>query len=65
MENSLEILGYHEFQAVIAGESKTFRIYPHQLEDFRSWDANTIWGKFPHHIHVLTIHGIKDGQVPV
>lgn len=65
LKESFETLGYHEFQATIARESKTLRIYPHQIEDFRNWDTSVVWDKFPHHIHALTIHGIQDARIPV
>ena len=65
MHESFEAHGYHEIQATIAGELRTFRIYPHQTKAFRRWDAKIIWDRFPHHIDVLTIHGIQDRQIPV
>jgi len=63
--NSFKTLGYHEFQTTIAKEPRTIRIYPHHVENFRNWDTNIIWDKFPRHIHALTIHGIQDSEVPV
>ncbi|KAF9648272.1 ectomycorrhiza-regulated esterase [Thelephora ganbajun] len=65
LDKSFETLGYHELQATIAGEPRTLRIYPHHVEEFCSWDTSIVWDKFPHHIHVLTIHGIMDTRIPV
>jgi len=63
--NSFKTLGYYEFQATIAREPRTIRIYPHQVENYRSWDTSIVWDRFPIHTHVLTIHGIQDPEVPV
>lgn len=65
LDDSFKTLGYHEYQATIARELRTFRIYPHQVEEFCSWDTSIVWDKFPHHIHALTIHGIQDPRIPV
>jgi len=65
LNKSFETLGYHDVQATIARELKTFRIYPQNVEDFPKWDTSFVWDKFPHHIHVLTIHGIQDDRIPV
>lgn len=61
---SFETIGYHEYQATIAGEIKTFMIYPHQIGEGYSWDPSIIQEKFPQHIHVLTIHGMQDTWIP-
>jgi len=65
LDNSFKTLGYHEFQATVAREPRTLRIYPQQVEDFCSWDTSIVWDSFPHHIHALTIHGIQDLRIPV
>jgi len=65
LNKSFETLGYHEHHATIAREPKSFRIYPHDVEAFCSWETSIVWDKFPHHIHVLTIHGIQDTRIPV
>jgi len=65
LNKSFESLGYHDYQATIAREPKTFRIYPKDVEAFLNWDTTVVWDRFPHHIHVLTIHGIQDTRVPV
>ena len=65
LNKSFETFGYHDVQATIARELKTFRIYPQNVEDFPKWDTSFVWDKFPQHIHVLTIHGIQDDRIPV
>lgn len=40
------------------------KIYPGDVEAFASFDTTLVWDKFPKHIHVLTIHGLKDAAVP-
>jgi len=65
INKSFETLGYYDHQATIAREPKTFRIFPRNVEAFRNWDTSVVWDKFPHHIHVLTIHGIQDPRIPV
>ena len=65
IENAFATLGYYEFRATVARESKTFRVYPDQVKDYREWDTSIVWDRFPQHIHTLTIHGIQDGEIPV
>lgn len=65
IENAFATLGYYEFRATVARESKTFRIYPDQVEVFHNWDTSIVWDRFPQHIHALTIHGIQDSRIPV
>jgi len=57
---SFETLGYHEFKTTIAREPKTIRVYPQDVENSDNWDTSIVWDRFPHHVHILTIHGMLD-----
>lgn len=65
LTKSFETLGYHDLKTIVAKEPKTIRIHPHEIEAMSNWDTSFVWDEFPHHIHVLTIHGIQDARVPV
>lgn len=40
------------------------RTYRKDYDEFASVDTSIVWTQFPVHVHVLTLHGLKDAVVP-
>jgi uncharacterized protein len=64
-QTDLDTKGYYEWNVTVARKPVTGRVYLEDFQEFMSWDTSIVWGQFPPHVDVLTIHGIKDETVPV
>ncbi|GBE84908.1 ectomycorrhiza-regulated esterase [Sparassis latifolia] len=64
-KQSLKTRGYFEMKATVARKPFVGRVTRPDLDDFANTDTSVAWTRFPSSIDVLTIHGIRDGVVPV
>lgn len=56
--------GYYTWNVTVARKQIAARIYPHDVENFCSWDTSFVWDQFPKETDVLTLHGLADTTVP-
>ena len=61
---SFDAQGYYEWKVTVARKPVVGIIRPEHVEEFASWDNSYLQKDFPKSVHVLTIHGLKDGTVP-
>lgn len=62
---SFEAQGFYEWHVTVARQAKVGRIYPEDLDKFAAIDTSIVWDCAPAGLHVLTVHGMEDRQVPV
>ncbi|KAI0770337.1 ectomycorrhiza-regulated esterase [Fomes fomentarius] len=63
-KETIEKQGYIDRNYVVARKPLTRRTYRKDYDDFASVDTSIVWTQFPVHVHVLTLHGLKDAVVP-
>ncbi|KAF7325189.1 Peptidase-S9 domain-containing protein [Mycena kentingensis (nom. inval.)] len=56
--------GFYDWHTTVARQPVTLRILPADLTAFTQWDTSVVWDAFPAHVHVLTLHGMRDAVVP-
>jgi hypothetical protein len=61
---SFDSQGYYDWKLKVAGKERVVKLYPQDIEAFATWDSSAVWGKFPKHTDVLTLHGLADVFVP-
>ena len=49
---------------VLSSEQVFVRLYQQDYDQFAAVDTSMAWTKFPMHVDVLTLHGLKDSVVP-
>ncbi|KAJ8081034.1 hypothetical protein PM082_017874 [Marasmius tenuissimus] len=56
--------GFHIWTPTVAGKVVQYKIIPEDLDRYMNWDTSLVWNNFPQDTDVLTLHGLKDLNVP-
>lgn len=56
--------GFYDWHVTVARQPKVGRIFPEDLAKFAAVNTSIVWERAPANLHVLTIHGMEDRQVP-
>ena len=62
--SSFESRGFFEWNVTVARKDVLGKIYPEDLVKFAAVDTSIVWDHTPSNVHVLTVHGLDDRQVP-
>lgn len=62
--SSFDSRGFFEWNVTVARKHVTGKIYPEDLVKFAAVDTSLVWDHTPYNLHVLTVHGLNDRQVP-
>jgi hypothetical protein len=64
-DKAFKIQGYFEWPVRVAQKQVIAKMYPHDVENYSSWDTSFVWEDFPKETDVLTIHGTEDQVAPM